>query len=111
MLALRICRLRCSNILMPLRVACVVTVLPMCRNKQVDLDHTQYIVSIFNPYVIPMVKLHAAKQCFTVVYRRSCGGICKCDFYASSPRVRYSASMLLQSLSRIMIKTYGKLSS
>ena len=41
MYALRICRLRYSNMLMPLRVAYVVTVLPMCRNKQVDLDHAQ----------------------------------------------------------------------
>ena len=42
MYALRICRLLCSGMLMPLRVAYVVTVLPMCRNKQVDLDHAQY---------------------------------------------------------------------
>ena len=34
MYALRICRLLCSGMLMPLRVAYVVTVLPMCRNKQ-----------------------------------------------------------------------------
>ena len=42
MYALRICRLSCPSMLMPLRVAYVVTVLPMCRNKQVDLDHVQY---------------------------------------------------------------------
>ena len=42
MYALRICQLRCSTMLMTLRVAYVVTVLPMCRNKPVDLDHAQY---------------------------------------------------------------------
>ena len=46
MCSLRICRLRCSDMLMPLLVACVLTALPWCRSKQVDIYHAQILIII-----------------------------------------------------------------